>query len=118
MKNPPLEPSLQKLPRFVRMMRDRLIASFYKYGPADQNAKLQSESGTSMLAGAKKRIEKYEQTGNTEWLVDAANFCLLEWAWPAHPEAHFRATDSRESPGPPSLTVREIERLNEENRGA
>jgi hypothetical protein len=48
---------------------------------------------------AKERISKYLATGNTEWLIDAANYCMIAFMHPVHPDAHFRATDSGESPG-------------------
>lgn len=37
--------------------------------------------------------------GNTEYLVDAANFLMIEFMHPAHPKAHYRATDKEGSPG-------------------
>lgn len=109
------EPCVARLKQFMEMMRTRLEVSFQKYGPASENAKLQREEGKRMLDGLDPRIAKYDSTGNTEWLVDAANFCFLEWCFPSHDEAHFRATESHESPGVPALTVREVEALNREN---
>lgn len=38
-------------------------------------------------------------TGNTENLLDAINMLRIEWAFPKHPTAHFRAQSSKESPG-------------------
>jgi hypothetical protein len=37
--------------------------------------------------------------GNAEYLVDAANFLMIEFMHPAHPAAHYRATDASGSPG-------------------
>lgn len=48
----------------------------------------------SLPAVAHKR-----KPGNTEYLMDAANFCMIEWMLPSHPEAHFKATDEDGSPG-------------------
>ena len=45
------------------------------------------------------RLDKYAQTGNTEYLMDAANFAMIEFMHPKHPDAHFEATDSKGSPG-------------------
>ena len=80
---------------FVGGMRDRMIVSFYKYGPV-ANA---YPSKISALESLNQRIEKYLNTGNTEFLIDAANIAMIEYRFPSHPNAHFRATDSAESPG-------------------
>jgi hypothetical protein len=52
-----------------------------------------------MLEDAKRRIRKYEQTGNTEWLMDAGNFLMFEFMYPRNSKAHFKATSHEESPG-------------------
>ena len=80
---------------FVRGMRDRMIVSFYKYGPVAKAY----PSKVDAIASLEKRIQKYRDTGNTEWLMDAANFAMIEFMFPAHKDAHFRGTDSGESPG-------------------
>lgn len=88
---PPSEFSIE----FIQGMANRMSVSFYKYGliaeayPAKVNA----------IASMKLRIKKYEETGNLEWLMDAANFAMIEYMLPRHPDAHYRATDSVESPG-------------------
>jgi hypothetical protein len=80
---------------FVQGMRDRMAMSFFKYGavadayPHKVNA----------LESLRRRLEKYEETGNTEWLIDAANFAMIEFMRPAHKRAHYKPTDSGESPG-------------------
>lgn len=80
---------------FVDGMRARMDVSFTKYGPiADAYP-----HKVNALESMQKRIDRYIETGNTEWLVDAANFLMIEFMLPAHPRAHFKATDSHESPG-------------------
>jgi len=101
---------------FIEKMKNRMIASFYKYGPLAQNVGRENpKDNTGEIASLKKRLELYEETGNTEWLVDVANFAMIEFMFPQHSNAHFRATDSDESPGVEGLTIREIEELNLEN---
>lgn len=39
------------------------------------------------------------EPGNAEYLVDAANMLMIEFMHPAHPKAHYTATDSAGSPG-------------------
>ena len=47
-----------------------------------------------------KVLAAYDEDGNTEHLIDAANYCLLEFTEPGHPKANFRETDSDESVPP------------------
>jgi uncharacterized protein YjgD (DUF1641 family) len=96
---------------FIEKMKNRMVASFYKYGPVAKNAE-----NTDEIKSLKDRLKLYEETGNTEWLVDVANFAMIEFTYPQHPKAHFRATDSDESPGVHGLTWAEIQKFNEENK--
>ena len=78
----------------VTGMVNRMQMSRFKYGPLDKKVYF-----IDCLASLQQRLEKYQETHNTEWLMDAANYCILEAMYPAYPDAHFRATDSNESPG-------------------
>ena len=81
--------------KFVSGMRDRMEISFHKYGPiADAYP-----SKVNAIESCNKRVDKYFETGNTEWLIDAANFLMIEFMHPSHPSAHFKGTDSKDSPG-------------------
>lgn len=80
---------------FVQGMADRMAVSYCKYGAVAEAY----PSRVDAIASLKKRLERYEQDGNTEWLVDVANFAMIEFAHPRHPAAHFAATDSDKSPG-------------------
>lgn len=84
---------------FVQAMKDRMDVSYAKYGPI----KDAYPHKVNALESMEKRIAKYHATGNTEWLVDAANFCMIEFMLPSHPKSHFRATSAAESPGRFSL---------------
>lgn len=81
--------------KFLRYMARRMMTSMFKYGkvadayPAKVNA----------LRSLHQRLDRYERDGNTEWLVDVANFAMIEFMHPNHPLAHFEPTDSAESPG-------------------
>jgi hypothetical protein len=102
---------------FVQKMKNRMIASYYKYGPLKLNVcRLHKEDNTNEISSLKKRLELYEATGNTEWLIDVANFAMIEFMYPQHPDAHFRATDSNESPGVDGLTIKEIEKYQQEEK--
>jgi hypothetical protein len=88
-------PATEFSERFAQGMADRMAVSFCKYG-AVRDA---YPSRVDAIASLKKRLDKYEQDGNTEWLMDVANFAMIEFMHPRHPEAHFEATDSKASPG-------------------
>lgn len=76
-------------------MVNRMAVSFHKYGAvADAYP-----SKVDAVESLRQRLQKYEETGNTEWLIDAANFAMVEFIRPSHPDAHFKGTDSSESPG-------------------
>lgn len=88
-------PSTEFSATFLQGMLDRMAVSFHKYGPVAAAY----PADVDALASARQRLEKYEETGNTEWLIDLANFAMIEFMHPRHQAAHYRATDSGESPG-------------------
>jgi len=92
---PPNVPTSEFSEQFAQGMADRMAVSFCKYGAVADAYPHRVDA----IASLKKRLEKYEQDGNTEWLMDVANFAMIEFMHPRRPEAHFRATDSKESPG-------------------
>lgn len=80
---------------FLQGMVNRMAVSYHKYGPISQGY----PADVDAIASLRMRLERYEEDGNTEWLMDVANFAMIEFMLPRHPEAHYRPTDSRESPG-------------------
>jgi hypothetical protein len=80
---------------FIALMQNRIIVSHHKYGWMSQTYPELAQAAKSIQT----RLEKYLETGNREWLVDIANFAMIEYMYPSHPNAHFRSTDSKESPG-------------------
>lgn len=95
---------------FVDKMRKRMQMSLYKYGPLEKAY----PHKISAIESAHMRIGKYVETGNTEWLVDAANFMMIEFMFPSHKDAHFEATDAGESPGRYSRELGETDKRNDE----
>ena len=77
---------------FIQGMLNRTATSFFKYGPF-------RTSSSDGLKNALERIRLYKKTGNTEGLIDAANYLMKEFMSPRHKKAHFRSTPSSESPG-------------------
>jgi hypothetical protein len=99
---------------FIQKMKNRIITSHYKYGwMKDSYNRKHKEDNVNAIATLKKRLELYEETGNTEWLVDVGNFAMIEFMYPQHPCAHFRATSSEESPGLVGISSGEIKRFKE-----
>ena len=94
-KLPPTVPASEFSEPFAQGMADRMAVSFAKYGAVKDAYPHRVDAIKSLKA----RLERYERDGNTEWLMDVANFAMIEFMHPKHPEAHFRPTDSKESPG-------------------
>lgn len=89
----------------IQKMANRMAFSEQKYGPLEDNYPAPGNS----LKSAEERIKRYLNTGNTEFLLDAANQIIIEFLFPAHRKAFFRATNSDESPGIPGLLDRKGE---------
>ena len=77
---------------FEKLMRNRLIMGALRYGRMNQSGKPQYNVIPSMI----KRLHQYEETGNTEFLVDVANLCLLEFEEGHHKKKHFSSIDDGE----------------------
>lgn len=85
-------------------MKNAMLTSYYKYG----EVKLNYPSLANAIESLKLRIEKYEETGNADYLIDIANFAMIEFMYPGHPNAHYRPTDSNESPGLIGTNIKEV----------
>ncbi len=95
---------------FIQGMLNRMAVSFFKYGlVADA-----FPGKVSALASAAQRVEKYQETKNTEYLMDAANFLMIEFMHPSLEGAHFAGTDSDGSPGRTTIGGRIV--TNERNK--
>ncbi len=88
---------------FIQGMLDRVAQAYFNYGAmADAYP-----NKINAVASSRKRLNNYigrpesdgMGDGNKEWLMDAANFLMIEFKHPRHPQAHFRATTKAESPG-------------------
>lgn len=78
---------------FMQGMVNRMLVSYHKYG----HIKDAVTAGVDCIASAQQRVKKYYETGNTEYLMDAANYLMMEYMHPSHEEAHFDAASR--SPG-------------------
>lgn len=80
---------------FVQGMYDRMAVSYFKYGRVADAYPEKLDA----LESLQQRLNKYNETGNTEYLMDAANFAMIEFMHPKLSYAFFKATDSSGSPG-------------------
>lgn len=83
--------------RADQLRKNRVETSFYKYGSAADN--FTQPNGVKAIPTCQKCIEKYEETGNTEYLLDAMNYLMFEFMYPRKEGAYFKATDSNDSAG-------------------
>lgn len=79
---------------FVAFMKNRMEVSYYKYGYTQDAYPHKVDALKSMEA----RIREYRETKNTEFLVDAANFLMIEFMFPSIEGAFFKSTDDSSSP--------------------
>lgn len=94
---PPRRPSLAELEEtewskeFERLMRNRMLMGALRYGRLEDKRKKGAK--WNLLEPIQTKVKLYEETGNTEYLVDAANYCLLAFECDNHPLKHFKALD-------------------------
>lgn len=96
---------------FDRLRKNRVEISYYKYGPVRRNF---STGNVQAIPTMELCVKKYQETGNKEYLLDAANYIMFEYMYPQHPKAHFRATSSEESAGIVGMSANEMERYRNE----
>ena len=80
---------------FDRLRKNRVQMSYYKYGSARDNF---GGGRVDALATAERCIEAFKKDGNTEHLIDAANYLMFRYMYPYEGEI-FTATDSTGSVG-------------------
>ena len=97
--------------RFDEVRKHLVTQSYYKYGKASKNFK----SGyVDAIGSLEKCIKKFKETHNTEYLADAANYCMFRFMFPQG-EEYFKYTGSSESAGIDGLSVKEIEDIKKED---
>ena len=80
---------------FIEKMKNAIEMSFYKYGWASKTYPELAQAHKCI----KQRLEEYEKTHNKEFLVDVANFAMLEYLYPSFSDAKYIPTDSDKSCG-------------------
>lgn len=99
--------------QFDGIRKNMMVVSYYKYGDMATNYK--KGKTIDCISSLEKRLQKYKETGNTEFLADIANFAMIEFMYPQHEKAHYKPTDSNESCGVVGMGINEIKNFKEEN---
>ena len=97
--------------KFLQGMLDRMAMSFHKYGKVSDAYPFKVNATASLT----QRLREYAKTGNTEYLIDAANFAMIEFMHPCHENPHFKPTDDDGSPGRISASSGRPDKRNNED---
>lgn len=90
---------------FDRLRKNRVEVSYHKYGSAKDNF---GQHLVNAIESHDLCIKKYQETGNTEYLLDAANYLMFEYMYPNRRDAYFKATNSSESAGISGVCVKDL----------
>lgn len=96
--------------RFDELRQSAIVVSYHKYGPSKDNFK---KGMVDAIGSLKKNLKKFEETGNTEYLIDVANYAMFRFMYPQGNES-YRPTDSNGSAGVDGITINEIKAMKEE----
>lgn len=80
---------------FIRKMENAIVTSHFKYGWMSKTYPELAQAYKCI----KERLELYEKTHNLEYLVDVANFAMIEFKHPSFEDSTYTPLDSRQSPG-------------------
>lgn len=78
--------------KFDEIRKSMMVTSYFKYGPMQEN--YEKFKCMDALGNIEKRLAKYRETGNTEFLADVANFAMIEFMCPSIPGAKYAPTDN------------------------
>lgn len=65
---------------FDEKRKNRVAMSFHKYGSAAINF---GRKLVDAIPTMQRCIDKYKETGNTEYLLDAGNYIMFEYMYPS-----------------------------------
>ncbi len=78
------------IPEFEQYMRNRLVMGAIRYETFEEKMR---QNKYDCLGYVKRKCSEYEESGNLECLVDAANLLMIEFGAPHHPNPHFTPGD-------------------------
>lgn len=96
--------------RVDELRKNRVKMSYYKYGSAKHNF---GRGYVNALKSMDKCIEKYHNTKNKEYLLDAMNYLMFEFMYPQEKGVFFKETDSNESAGIHGISENEMKAVKE-----
>ena len=96
---------------FDILRKNAIVISYHKYGPSKEDFK---KGMVDAIGSLKLCLEKFEATGNTEYLVDVANYAMFRFMYPQGNES-YKATDSSQSAGVDGITINELKQFKEEH---
>lgn len=70
----------------------RLVLAANRYGKINKNRKEKYD----YVAFIQRRLDKYKETGNKDWLIDVRNGCDLEYFFESHPDSHYNPVDEHD----------------------
>lgn len=94
-------PQTQFSKDFLQGMLNRVAVGYHNYGPA-------KKGGYNWMKSLRMRLTHYRETHNTENLIDAANYAMLEFTYPNDRKAYFKPTDKSGSPGAALISGRVV----------
>lgn len=80
---------------FITKMKNAIELSHYKYGWMCDTYPDLAQAAKCIQEG----LDLYNKTHNTEYLVDIANFAMIEYKYPMYKDAFYKSMDSDQSPG-------------------
>lgn len=96
---------------FDQKRMNAILVSYHKYGPSKENFK---KGMVDAIGSLKKNLRKFEETRNTEYLIDVANYAMFRFMYPQGSES-YRPTDSDQSAGVDGITINEIKQFGKED---
>lgn len=80
---------------FVQKMRNAIEVSHYKYGWASKTYPELAQAHKCI----EERLRAYQKTHNKDYLIDVANFAMLEFLYPSFQDAEYKPTDEDKTVG-------------------
>ena len=88
------DPDLTRYMDNVQLAVNRVMHSYFKH----PYISARFPDNVDALGCLDARLAEYKRAGNTEMLIDCANYCLIEAMFPTHPDAHFKVLEPEEAP--------------------
>jgi hypothetical protein len=104
-------PATEFDPEFVIRMMSAMMVSYHKYGRVADAYPLKFSAADDVRA----RMGKYREAGNKHYLVDAANFAMIEAMHPGR-AAEWAGNSAADSPGRTTASGRRL--VQEANDGS